>query len=214
MRAGPCPSSVPSFVGRAPRQVSRGVPPTDRGTGSSNCPVPETARDAARKAAAGRQVGRGRIGPARGWRAASIRQAGRCRRPQPAHSLSARLFGAPRRGGGGWGRPGSRRRRPQRHITHRTYVSSTMCHRQPTCPVDHSGRRLGGPRASASHSDDDFGSGVSHFQIAQGFRGLGQRVRSVDDRPDLPGFDQLLQSQEVLLPARPQEKWDLLTPEA
>ena len=57
------------------------------------------------------------------------------------------------------------------------------------------------PFEFASHSDDDFSSGVSLFQIPDGLRDLAQRVRRVDDRCDLPGFDELLEDDQLLLVA-------------
>src|SRR3712207_6404111 len=41
----------------------------------------------------------------------------------------------------------------------------------------------------ASHGDDDFSSSVSLLQIPDGLGGLGERVRPVDDRCELAGFD-------------------------
>ncbi len=49
------------------------------------------------------------------------------------------------------------------------------------------------------HGDDDFASGVSLCCITHSLRGLAQRVRSVDDRSDLPGFNKLLQKNQVLI---------------
>jgi hypothetical protein len=58
-------------------------------------------------------------------------------------------------------------------------------------------RRLGGyktlPFGFASHGDDDFSSSVSLFQITYGLGDSAQRIRSVGDRRDLSGFEQLLQ---------------------
>src|SRR5215216_2713986 len=42
---------------------------------------------------------------------------------------------------------------------------------------------------------------VSLFQIPDGLRDLAQRVRRVDDRCDLPGFDELLEDDQLLLVA-------------
>ena len=44
-----------------------------------------------------------------------------------------------------------------------------------------------------SHGDDDFSLSVSFFEITDGLGGLGERVHSVDDWCDLPGFDELLE---------------------
>jgi hypothetical protein len=45
----------------------------------------------------------------------------------------------------------------------------------------------------ASHGDDGFSSGVSFYQIPHGLGDFGERVSPVDDRGDLPGFDELLE---------------------
>jgi hypothetical protein len=45
----------------------------------------------------------------------------------------------------------------------------------------------------ASHGDDDFTSSVSHFQMLDGLGDLAQRVRPVDNRPELAGLHKLLQ---------------------
>jgi len=45
----------------------------------------------------------------------------------------------------------------------------------------------------ASHGDEDFSSGVSSFQIPDGFGDLGERVGTVNDRCDLPGFDEFFE---------------------
>src|SRR3712207_1875400 len=63
----------------------------------------------------------------------------------------------------------------------------------------------GGPREEelaayrASHADDDFPSSASLLQIADGLGDLAQRVGAVDDRCDLPGFDELLEDEHVLV---------------
>ena len=49
----------------------------------------------------------------------------------------------------------------------------------------------------ASHGNDDFSWGVTSFQIPEGLRGFAQRVRPVDDRPDLSGFDEFPQKHKV-----------------
>jgi hypothetical protein len=49
------------------------------------------------------------------------------------------------------------------------------------------------PLGFASHGDDNFSSSVSFFQITDGLGDLAQRVRPVDDRCDLAGFDELPQ---------------------
>ena len=45
----------------------------------------------------------------------------------------------------------------------------------------------------ASDGDEDFSSSVSSFQIPHGFGDLGERVRPVYDRCDLPGFDEFFE---------------------
>ena len=57
------------------------------------------------------------------------------------------------------------------------------------------------PFGFALHGDDDMFAVVSLFQIPDGLRDLAQRVRRVDDRCDLPGFDELLEDDQLLLVA-------------
>ena len=47
------------------------------------------------------------------------------------------------------------------------------------------------------HSYDYFSSGVTFIKIPEGLRGLAQRVRSVDDRCDLAGLNELIQNNQV-----------------
>ena len=61
-------------------------------------------------------------------------------------------------------------------------------------------------------SYDYFSSGVIFFQIPEGLRGLAQRVRSVDDRCDLVGFNELFQNNQVLMVRRRHERASLLAP--
>src|SRR5215217_1429370 len=49
------------------------------------------------------------------------------------------------------------------------------------------------PFGFASHGDDDLSSGVSFFQVPDGIGDLGERVGPVDDRCDLPRFDEVLE---------------------
>src|SRR5919202_4958151 len=49
------------------------------------------------------------------------------------------------------------------------------------------------------HADDDFSSGVSLFEVADGLWNLGERVSPVDDWCNLPGFDELLKNDQVLV---------------
>ena len=65
----------------------------------------------------------------------------------------------------------------------------------------------------ASHGDDDFSSGVSLFEITDGLGDLAQRVRPVDDRCDLAGFDEVLESDQVLVVLRRDERAQLLAHE-
>ena len=65
----------------------------------------------------------------------------------------------------------------------------------------------------ASHGDDDFSSGVSLFEITDGFGHLAQRVRPVDDRCDLAGFDEVLESDQVLVVLCGDERAKLLAHE-
>ena len=51
----------------------------------------------------------------------------------------------------------------------------------------------------ASHGDDGFSLGVSSALIPERVSDLTQLIPSVDDRCDLPGFDELLQDNEVLV---------------
>ena len=63
-----------------------------------------------------------------------------------------------------------------------------------------------------SLSYDYISSGVIFFQIPVGLRGLAQRVRSVDDRCDLVGFNELFQNNQVLMVRRRHERASLLAP--
>src|SRR5918998_4663120 len=63
----------------------------------------------------------------------------------------------------------------------------------------------------ASDGDEDFSFSVSSFQIPHGFGDLGERVGTVDDRCDLPGFDELLEDQHVLVVLLVDERAQLLT---
>src|ERR687890_1579893 len=58
----------------------------------------------------------------------------------------------------------------------------------------------------SSHGDEDFSFCVSPFQIPDGFGDLGERVGTVDDRCDLPGFDELLEDEQVLVVRRGDER--------
>ena len=51
----------------------------------------------------------------------------------------------------------------------------------------------------ALQGDDDFSSSVSAFDVTEGRRGLVQRVRFVEDRCELPGFDKLLENDQILM---------------
>src|SRR6266508_2589023 len=50
----------------------------------------------------------------------------------------------------------------------------------------------------SSHGDDDLASGLSRSQVADRLGHLAQRERPVDDRRDLPGFDQLLHDDQAV----------------
>src|SRR5918999_1813796 len=63
----------------------------------------------------------------------------------------------------------------------------------------------------SSHGDYDFSFSVSSFQIPDGFGDLGKRVHPVDDRCDLPGFDELLEDEHVLVVLLVDERAQLLT---
>ena len=55
---------------------------------------------------------------------------------------------------------------------------------------------------ASSHSDDDFSLSVSLFHITDGLVDLAWRVRSVDDRCDLPSFNELSQDSHGVFLAR------------
>jgi hypothetical protein len=55
------------------------------------------------------------------------------------------------------------------------------------------------PFGFASHGDDDFSSSVSLFQIPDGLGGLGERIRPVNHRCYLAGFDELFEDDHVLV---------------
>src|SRR5918995_1757273 len=61
-----------------------------------------------------------------------------------------------------------------------------------------------------SHGDDGFSSGVSFFQISDGLGDLGERVRPVDDRCELAGFDKLLEYDHILVVLLRDERDQLL----
>lgn len=67
--------------------------------------------------------------------------------------------------------------------------------------------------AGVSHGDDSLSLGVSLFQMTDGLGDLAQRVRSVDDRCDLSGFNELLQNKKVLLGWFRDPRNHFLTPE-
>ena len=50
----------------------------------------------------------------------------------------------------------------------------------------------------ASDGDDDLPSSVSRSDMSHSLRGLAERVRSVDDRCDLAGFDELPEGDQIL----------------
>jgi hypothetical protein len=49
-----------------------------------------------------------------------------------------------------------------------------------------------------AHGDGDLASSVSRSDVIDRLMGFAQRVRAVDDRCDLAGFDQLLADDEIL----------------
>jgi len=57
-------------------------------------------------------------------------------------------------------------------------------------------------RAAALNGDGDYSLSVSLAEVADGLGGLVQRVRPVDDRRDLPGFQELGQGEQVILVPR------------
>ena len=54
--------------------------------------------------------------------------------------------------------------------------------------------------AAASDPDDDFAPGLALLDVAEGCRQLIQRVGALDDRPHLPGLDELSERLEILAP--------------
>src|SRR5665811_1871460 len=72
---------------------------------------------------------------------------------------------------------------------------------------------MGYGRPWSSHRDNDLSLSVSLFQIPDGFGNLAQRVRPVDDRRDLPRFDELLQELQIVLARLADERLDPLTHE-
>src|SRR5207237_5014 len=51
---------------------------------------------------------------------------------------------------------------------------------------------------SLSNGDDELPPRLSRFQIANGFRDFAQREGPVDDGPDLPGLDELLEDDQAV----------------
>ena len=49
------------------------------------------------------------------------------------------------------------------------------------------------------HGDDYLSPSVAPFDMTEGRRGLAQRVRAVDDRRELSGFDEFLQIYQVVM---------------
>jgi hypothetical protein len=68
-------------------------------------------------------------------------------------------------------------------------------------------------RSLPGHADDDLSSSVSLFEIPDGLGNLGERVGPVDDRCDLPGFDELGEDDQVLVVLRGHERAQLLAHE-
>src|SRR3972149_6775529 len=60
------------------------------------------------------------------------------------------------------------------------------------------------------HGDDDLSSSVSLSKVPYRFGNLTQRVLPVNDRLDLPGFQELLQKSQVLLAALRDKRNQLL----
>jgi hypothetical protein len=52
--------------------------------------------------------------------------------------------------------------------------------------------------ALVSHGDDDLALSLSRLQVADRIGNLAQRERPVDDRRDLPAFDELLQDDQAV----------------
>jgi len=69
------------------------------------------------------------------------------------------------------------------------------------------------PCPPVSDGDDDLSSGVPLFQIPDGFGGLAQRVRLIDDRRDLAVLDELLEHDQVLAVLLRDERAQLLAHE-
>ena len=79
-------------------------------------------------------------------------------------------------------------------------------------------RRLGrllamAPVIRTSHGDNDLSSAVTFLQIPESVRDFAQRERSVDDRRELAGLDELLHEQQVLLVRRCRERPQVLAHE-
>src|SRR3712207_6456308 len=69
------------------------------------------------------------------------------------------------------------------------------------------------PFRFASDGDDDFPLSLPFCQIPDGLWGLGERVGPVDDRFELPGFDELLKEDQVLAVLPRHERPQLLVHE-
>ena len=54
-------------------------------------------------------------------------------------------------------------------------------------------------RCPASERDDDLALGVPLAKVGDGFTSSGQRVRPTNDRRQLPGLDELLQDEQIVL---------------
>src|SRR5260370_32817753 len=64
--------------------------------------------------------------------------------------------------------------------------------------------------SARSEGDDDLSPGVPLLQVADGLGDLAQRVRPVDDRCDLSGFDELGEDDQVLVVLLADERRQLL----
>src|SRR5438445_9132400 len=69
-------------------------------------------------------------------------------------------------------------------------------------------------RLIASDRDDNLRSRVSLSEIPDRLRNLAQRESPVDDRRDLPGFDEFLQGNEIRVVVLRDVRNQLLPPEA
>jgi len=99
-----------------------------------------------------------------------------------------------------------------RWLAERSSSPSERCDDEGSRDADKGNAMIGGA-IGASHGDDGLALGMSLSDMTDGLSGLAQRVRLVDNRCDLPGLNELLQSRQVLRAVHRDERAQLLADE-